>query len=695
MTSRARIGRYLVTGRVGKGGMGMVYLGLDEALERKVAVKTLTGEGLADEESRRRFQIEARAAAKLQHPNIVTVFELGEDRGVPFIAMEMLGGADLETLLRSGEPLSLAERLDILIQVARGLAFAHEHGVVHRDIKPSNIRLLDDGTAKIMDFGIAKVGGTQLTKTGMMVGTVNYMSPEQVRGQKLDGRSDVFSLGVILYELLTGRRPFRGEQVTEVLYKIVHEDPPPLDFTSLGDLSPRLQQIVSKALAKKAEERHASASQLADDLAEVLESHQRVAPSPATPPAVLEAVATARRQVKEGRIDEGLTQLRQLQEAHPDSLEARRALRSAQREKARREKPPAPATDFPELESTFQQPPTSRAPDTLLQRTTVLPPPGASESKASRLPLYLALAALPLLGVAGYLLTRKPPAAVPTEVRIPVRSQPMGALVLLDGRETGVVTNGEIVVPAPAPAQVVLTFRRAGHKDESRTVKLPLAPGEAISVSLLAASASLPVRSDPPGATVSLDGQKQKATTPLQITFDPSEPHRLAIALEGHTTQEIRLVPGQVPAEVAIKLDPAGPQGTVAIESTYPLDVTWRGRVLAKDQVSPKVSLPGGKQTLSLQSGAVFLRADVSVTVTGGAETALSAPGLGKLNIRALPDNCQVFLDGAFVDYPPILNKSVAAGNHLVSFSWPDGGKSQETVEVTSGGSAFVTGRKN
>src|SRR5215468_2809589 len=290
MTSRARIGRYLVTGRVGKGGMGMVYLGLDEALERKVAVKTLTGEGLADEDSRRRFQIEAKAAAKLQHPNIVTVFELGEDRGVPFIAMEMLGGADLETLLRSGESLPLAERLDILIQVARGLAFAHEHGVVHRDIKPSNIRLLDDGTAKIMDFGIAKVGGAQLTKTGMMVGTVNYMSPEQVRGQKLDGRSDVFSLGVILYELLTGRRPFRGEQVTEVLYKIVHEDPPPLDFTSLGELSPRLQEIMSRALAKKLEQRYASASQLGDDLAEVLEAHQRATPLLTTPPDVLQEV---------------------------------------------------------------------------------------------------------------------------------------------------------------------------------------------------------------------------------------------------------------------------------------------------------------------------------------------------------------------------------------------------------------------
>src|SRR5688572_21326485 len=192
---RKRIGKYSIVGRIGRGGMGMVYRGLDEVLEREVAVKTLTVEATLDEESRQRFEIEAKAAARLQHPNIVTVFELGEERGLPFIAMELLPGADLETLLRSGEPLLLREKLEILIQVLRGLHYAHEHRIIHRDVKPSNIRLLEDGTAKIMDFGIAKLGSTGVTKAGMMVGTVHYMSPEQVRGRALDGRSDVFSVG--------------------------------------------------------------------------------------------------------------------------------------------------------------------------------------------------------------------------------------------------------------------------------------------------------------------------------------------------------------------------------------------------------------------------------------------------------------------------------------------------------------------
>ena len=193
------IGRYRILARLGKGGMGMVYLGRDEALDRDVAVKTLRVDGSVDAESRGRFEIEAKAAARLQHPNIVTVFELGEDRGLPYIAMELLGGEDLETLLRGGDPMSVVERLDIVIQTLRGLDFAHAHRIVHRDMKPSNIRVLDDGSVKILDFGIAKLESTSVTQAGMMVGTPFYMSPEHIRGGVLDGRSDVFAMGVILH----------------------------------------------------------------------------------------------------------------------------------------------------------------------------------------------------------------------------------------------------------------------------------------------------------------------------------------------------------------------------------------------------------------------------------------------------------------------------------------------------------------
>jgi serine/threonine protein kinase len=691
---RRRIGKYRVISRIGRGGMGMVYRCLDETLEREVAVKTLTLEGSLDEESRKRFEVEAKAAAKLQHPNIVTVFELGEDRGVSFIAMELLPGVDLETLLRSGETLLLPEQLDIVIQVCRGLAYAHEHRIIHRDIKPSNIRLLDDGTAKIMDFGIAKLGGTQLTKAGMMVGTVHYMSPEQVRGKPLDGRSDVFSLGVILYELLAGRRPFTGEGATEVLYKIVHDPPPPLD-TEIGGLAPRLQEVLDRALAKDPEQRYPSAARLADALTDVLEAYSRkVAGVPRSGDA-REAVKAARRLLREGGVDESLRRLRELKEQSPDSVEVRRALRTANRDLQRRAHPPDPESDdFPELEATFHVPATRRASDTLLQPTTVRPAgaPAPAPGPKGRGLVWGALLGVAVTAAAALVLVAsRPPSAA---VRIPVRSQPVGAAVLLDGKETGVQTNGELVLSPPLPPRLVLTFRKEGHQDEVRTVKLPLPAGEAVSVALAAASVALPVTSDPPGAFVALDGQRLARTTPIDVPFDPSLEHRLSIVLDGYAPQEVRLFPGQVPTEVRARLEPVGPLGTVTVASTYPLDVLWRGKPLAHEQVAPRVSLPAGRQVLTLVSSAYFLRTEVSVMVAGGGSAAVEAPGLGKINIRANPDNCQVFIDGAFVDYPPILDKAAAAGAHAVSFRWPDGTKRQETAAVVPGGAAFVTGRK-
>jgi hypothetical protein len=461
---RPRIGRYLITGRIGRGGMGMVYRGLDEALEREVAVKTLTAEGTLDGESRQRFEREARAAAQLQHPNIVTVYELGEDRGLPFIAMELLPGADLEVLLRSGEEIPLAEKLDVVAQVCRGLAYAHERGIVHRDIKPSNVRLLEDGTAKIMDFGIAKYGDAHLTKTGMMVGTVHYMSPEQVRGRRLDGRSDVFSVGVILYELLVGERPFRGEGPTQVLYKIVNEEPPPLDLAALGEAGPALQSILALALAKDPDARYPGAAALGAALGGVLEAVKKAETPP--PPLAVAALAAARKAAPGGHTEESVASLRGLVATYPGFLDARRAFRAALREQ-KRALAPAPE-EYPELEATFQVEPTRREPDTEPRPTVaiagaptpVAPAPAVGEAATRRGWRGVAAVLVGIGAIAAALLLRGVRPSAPAEVRVGVRSQPMGASVLLDGRETGVVTNGELVVPSPVPPRVVLTVTR-------------------------------------------------------------------------------------------------------------------------------------------------------------------------------------------------------------------------------------------
>jgi hypothetical protein len=454
--------------------------------------------------------------------------------------------------------------------------------------------------------------------------------------------------------------------------------------------------LVERALAKNRDQRFPSAAALADALGEVREAHEHSAARGAAEAA--EALGFARRVVKEGKAEEGLTRVRELAARHPGSVDVRRALRTLLRETERGRRPPeSPADDFPELDVTFQAPPTQRAAGTEVQPTVVVATgaeaAGAAPRKGSRVVLWAAGGFALAAAAAGLLLVRGRGPAAPAEVRVPVRSQPAGATVLVDGAER-LVTDGELVLPSPLPARVALTFRKPGYREETRTIALPMAPGEALSVALTPVPAKLPVISDPPGATVSLDGQRLKGVTPLDVSLDPAAEHHLTIGLEGHAPQVVRLAPGQVPSEVRVKMEAAGPLGVVRVASVYPVDVLWRGKVLAREQVAPAVSLPGGRQVLTVVSAAHFLKTDLAVEVQGGAESTLEVPGLGRINIRAQPDNCQVFIDGTFVDYPPILDRRVAAGTHAVSFEWPDGAKAQETVEVVGGGAAYVTGRK-
>jgi hypothetical protein len=608
--------------------------------------------------------------------------------------MELLPGADLEVLLRGGDTLLLQERLDVVIQVCRGLAYAHDHRIVHRDIKPSNIRILDDGTAKIMDFGIAKLQGTGVTKAGMMVGTVHYMSPEQVRGHALDGRSDVFSVGVILYELLSGCRPFPGDSATGILYKIIHEAPGPLPLQpDLGASQARLQEIVDHALAKDREHRFASATALGDALAEVLTAHTRVR-APALSSPMQETLQLSRRLLKEGRFDESVRRLQEVLERNPHSLEARRALRVATRELQRCEKPQAESEEYPELEATYQAPPTQLAPAT---GTVVVPSASSLPQTQARRPLFavIGFACAVAIGSALVLMRGQGGGAGATggQLRLPVRSQPTGASVLLDGQDTGVVTDGELSLPGSRTGQIVLTFRKAGRRDESRTVSLPLAKDESVSVILGVANVSLPVSSDPPGATVSLDGERLGGLTPLDVALDPTREHRLAASLDGYAAREVRIASGAPPSALRLTLEPSGPTFAVTLSSAYPLEVSWRGRVVARGQASPRILLPQGRQSLTLVAPSVFLRTSLNLDVKG--ETSVAAPGVGKLNIKASPDNCEVFVDGVSAGYLPILDKPVAVGTHSVTFRWPDGGRQQENVEVAPGRPAYVTGRKD
>jgi len=258
-------GKYKIIEVLGRGGMGIVYKAEDTKLKRSVALKFLPPELIQDEEVRERFVLEAQAAAALSHPNICTIHEIDEERGKSFIAMEHVEGQTLRSKIEKG-PLEIDEAMNISVQVAEGLEEAHRKGIIHRDIKSANIMVTDKGQAKIMDFGLAKVkGGTLLTREGTTLGTVAYMSPEQARGKEVDQRSDIWSLGVVLYEMLSGKLPFIGDREASVLYSVVHEEPKPLKEIK-RDLPPQLQQIINRALKKKSESRYSSAAEMLKDL---------------------------------------------------------------------------------------------------------------------------------------------------------------------------------------------------------------------------------------------------------------------------------------------------------------------------------------------------------------------------------------------------------------------------------------------
>ena len=259
------IGRYDILELVGRGGMGVLYRARDRTLERDVALKMMLVDFTLDPAARERFEREARAVARLQHRNVVTIHELGEADGAPFIVMEFLSGKDLDTILKAETPLTLAEKLDVAAQLCEGLGYAHEQGIVHRDIKPGNVRVLEDGTVKILDFGIAKFAMSSVTQSGTVLGTPSYMAPEQVMGNPVDGRADLFAAGVLLYELLVGKKPFIGDAPTAVVYQIMHVEPPPIRGL-VPDLPEAVEEIVTRALKKDPDERYARASDMAADL---------------------------------------------------------------------------------------------------------------------------------------------------------------------------------------------------------------------------------------------------------------------------------------------------------------------------------------------------------------------------------------------------------------------------------------------
>jgi serine/threonine-protein kinase len=299
----ATLGRYQILSELGQGAMGTVYKAVDPLIERTVAIKTITL-GVSKEEFKEfeeRFYREAKSAGRLNHPNIVTIFDIGNTGNVAWIAMELLEGRSLREIIDSGAVLPAERIAQIGAQIAEGLAAAHAAHVVHRDIKPANIMILANGHAKITDFGVALIPASSRTMDGVILGSPKYMSPEHVVGQAVDGRSDIFSLGSVLYELLAGRPPFEADHVANLMYKVLNEMPP-APSTIFRSVPPGLDYIVAKAMAKHPDDRYASADLLAADL----RRYHRLPPppEPVAKPRTLERRRTKRTKPEELSLDQ-------------------------------------------------------------------------------------------------------------------------------------------------------------------------------------------------------------------------------------------------------------------------------------------------------------------------------------------------------------------------------------------------------
>jgi serine/threonine protein kinase len=549
-----QISRYRVIGELGRGAVGVVYKAQDPAIGRMIAIKAIRLKELTDDSERERVRErlfrEAQSAGILSHPNIVTIYDIAEEDGMAYIFMELVNGQSLAQVLSAGTPASGEKLLGILKQVAAALDYAHKKGIIHRDIKPANIMVGDDGAAKITDFGVAKIVSQELTLSGTMLGTPGYMSPEQVQGADVTGRADQFALAAVAYEILAGEKPFQADSLATLLFKIVREDPVPVQRLNPA-LTSQVHEVLAKALAKNPAERYETCTAFVQALTIALQnsrgwrplaqgvsqnlptvdSSSAMAPQaleiPPAPdkrlPAQLEAVSEAvagpasvqhvvpaTRRKKTGLwlaagflvLIAGAWWVTQQENLLNDETAGGKSLNTAESQSAAG-LPEAPVNPAP-LESS---------------------PSGAAEPSASG-----TTAAEPSQGAPAAASEASPPVPVrpstpqPIEARFQLTTNPPGATAIFDGIDQLQCTTPCTMNLAMGRHTVVV--RSEGHRETQRVFTLPNDPG--LIIVLEAMAGVLAVTTNPPGLTIAVDGNEEERKTPVSVRL-PVGRHRLEV----------------------------------------------------------------------------------------------------------------------------------------------------------------------
>jgi serine/threonine protein kinase len=571
-----QIGRYRILDELGRGATGVVYRAQDPAIGRIIAIKTIRLSDFTDASERERLRErlfrEAQSAGMLSHPNIVTIYDIAEENGLAYIFMECVDGPPLEKVLNGAQPIPSENALSILRQTATALDYAHQKGIVHRDIKPANILIHERALAKITDFGVAKIMSQQMTQSGVMMGTPNYMSPEQVQGHAVDGRADQFSLAVIAYEMLTGEKPFIADQLPALLFRIVREDPVPPQRLN-PTIGPQVEMVLKKALAKSANDRYGCCLQFVDALAAALQTSPGWHPLPRSsahsmptmggvvappkpaarpaPPSPVEPVAPRvlpqtypeqpfRQDERESRspflkslvwmlVGIGLVGLvlfgaqkylfnRNSEQASPDSQTPGQMPGAQTADNSASKPSPVGQSQLPDDTANQtpqpQPPPEATAPETPPASKPPAPPAAAAQQDDVQPP---ATHPSPERSI-------PPPAIAPKPAlgqSVQFLTEPPGAQVIVDG-------DSSLACKTPCMLQVgggrhALTVQLAGYRPYPRVFNVP--QDSDLFLKLSKASGTLSITSDPPGATIEVDGTTQGKRTPAVFNLPPGAYH--------------------------------------------------------------------------------------------------------------------------------------------------------------------------
>ncbi len=671
------IGRYKILRKLGHGGMGSVYLAHDPAIDREVAIKTITfaasdsGDPSMQEERRKRFLREAQAAGRLQHPNIISVHDVGTfGDGNLFIVMEYLPGSTLDAFTAKDKLLPVPRVIQLISDACLALDYAHTRNIVHRDIKPSNLILVDGERVKITDFGIAKDRRSHITQCGTLLGTPNYMSPEQATGKYVDGRSDLFSLGVVLYELLTGERPFKGDSITAVLYQLVHLKPTPPRIIN-EKLPEQFDDLLRMALHKTPDVRF----QVGREMAAALRNHPRFEASPAQ---------TVMMAPEEPRSDE------------PDLIR-------------QPDPPPQHTVMIPDGRSPQAGTPAPR------RRSKPAPPPAAARPPRQRIPIIALLGLSVALGAlivpqyrAAWLHTILPkvnglidpnpltahtqrgagfedpsiPAPQPVELEL-VADRP-DARFYLDGAPLA----AGVLLWRPTLAGRLLSASDGCFRGEVE-LTIPGADPAPLEVKLTEPVVrSVELRSEPGGASVLLDGEKLEGRTPLSMMLSVCGDHEVTLALAGHQARTLSLPSGGNWDEMIgapLRMD-AMPDGHLVFHAAYPVTILRKGKAVGRS--GEMLSLAPGKHKLTFESKEHHVSVTKTFQVKPDVERNLKAPvpPLGRVRVLAYPGNAVIRVDGVGAEPPPAVLQ-LGAGEHRIECKWNIGtGKTvQKTVLVREG----------